>query len=131
MVHDLGSGAGFPGYLFAIRYPDIRVTLYERIQKKKKFLEAVQEALNLPNIRIEGDFPTQVEGLVLARAVMPKEELFPFLEKRMQRNSTVIVNSGGQSEEFYPLKYYKRTSQSEYTLPLDCGSRKIEAFTRL
>src|SRR3989344_969726 len=38
LVYDLGSGAGFPGIIFAIRYPELRVTLFERSKKKQLFL---------------------------------------------------------------------------------------------
>lgn len=128
-VHDLGSGAGFPGVIFAIRYPSISVVLYERIQKKKSFLEIVQKELDLPNLSVEGELPIETHsGLFLARAVMPKPELFPFMAKRMRKGSILIVNSGGQSEPYCPTTSFHKKSEALYTLPLDCGTRRIEAY---
>lgn len=38
---DVGSGAGFPGLVFADRYPDVAVDLVEVRKKRAVFLEAV------------------------------------------------------------------------------------------
>lgn len=48
---DVGTGAGFPGLVLAILRPDLAVTLIEATGKKVSFLQAVIEALDLPNVR--------------------------------------------------------------------------------
>ncbi len=129
VVRDLGSGAGFPGFIFAIRNPETPIILYERIQKKKKFLQAVQEELKLPNIRIEGELPHErMAGVFLARAVMPKEELFPYMGERMRSGAILILNRGGTSEAFIPASSFKKISEKKYTLPKEAGSRVAEAY---
>jgi len=47
---DIGSGAGFPGMVFAILYPDMQVVLADATQKKFKFLEEVRSRLGLQNV---------------------------------------------------------------------------------
>lgn len=47
---DIGSGAGFPGMVFAILYPDMEVTLVDATQKKFLFLEEVKKQLGLTNV---------------------------------------------------------------------------------
>jgi 16S rRNA (guanine(527)-N(7))-methyltransferase RsmG len=42
---DIGSGAGFPGFVLAIMLPQIKVTLLDSIGKKTRFLAETAEAL--------------------------------------------------------------------------------------
>ncbi len=44
---DIGSGAGFPGMVIKIFYPNISVTLLDSNNKKTKFLESLAKKLNL------------------------------------------------------------------------------------
>jgi 16S rRNA (guanine(527)-N(7))-methyltransferase RsmG len=47
-IADLGSGAGFPGFVVAIQRPDCAVTLIESHQRKAVFLrEAARDVLNI------------------------------------------------------------------------------------
>jgi 16S rRNA (guanine527-N7)-methyltransferase len=49
---DVGSGAGFPGLLLKIAFPDLRVTLLEPNLKKSAFLREVQSTLGLSNVEV-------------------------------------------------------------------------------
>lgn len=49
---DIGSGAGFPGILYAITYPNLKVTLVEPMHKRVEFLKRVKKELNLDNVEI-------------------------------------------------------------------------------
>ena len=49
---DVGTGAGFPGMVLAIVYPNINVTLVDSNNKKTKFLEELKHKLNLDNVTI-------------------------------------------------------------------------------
>jgi 16S rRNA (guanine527-N7)-methyltransferase len=77
---DLGSGAGFPGLVLAILFPNLTVHLVESIQKKCRFLEAVIAATGV-KARVHNARAEEVKGLktdiVTARAVAPLERLFP------------------------------------------------------
>ena len=52
-IIDLGSGAGFPGVVLAIL--GWNVTCIESIGKKTKFLSALKQELDLPNLTIVND----------------------------------------------------------------------------
>lgn len=50
---DIGSGSGVPGLLASLLRPDIRVTLFESIGKKARFLEQCIETLQLsPRVKV-------------------------------------------------------------------------------
>ncbi|MGN6721781.1 MAG: 16S rRNA (guanine(527)-N(7))-methyltransferase RsmG [Marmoricola sp.] len=52
-VADIGSGAGLPGVVLAIRRPDLDVTLIEPLLRRATFLEECVALLDLSNIRVE------------------------------------------------------------------------------
>ncbi|NLI88921.1 MAG: 16S rRNA (guanine(527)-N(7))-methyltransferase RsmG [Epulopiscium sp.] len=47
---DIGTGAGFPGLVLKIAFPDLKVTLVDSLQKRISFLEAVIEELELKDV---------------------------------------------------------------------------------
>lgn len=49
---DVGSGAGFPGLVIAICYPNLDVTLLEPLGKRCNFLNEVITALKLTNVNV-------------------------------------------------------------------------------
>ena len=49
-VADVGSGAGFPGAVIALAFPDAKVTLIDATKKKFAFLLQVKEELGLENL---------------------------------------------------------------------------------
>ena len=75
---DLGSGAGFPGIVLKIFYPNLKITLIDSLQKRINFLNIVIKELNLKDIsaihtRIEEYAKENKEtfDVVTARAVAP------------------------------------------------------------
>lgn len=59
-VYDIGSGAGFPGMLMAILYPNTRVVMVEADTRKCEFLTHLSSQLGLSNTKV---LNTQVERL--------------------------------------------------------------------
>ena len=49
---DVGTGAGFPGVVLKICYPDLKVVLLEPINKRCVFLKELIEKLKLKNIEV-------------------------------------------------------------------------------
>lgn len=76
-IIDIGTGAGFPGIVIAIVFPEVDVTLLESNNKKVRFLNAVVTALELKNVQVvcgrAEEQPTLRERFdyVIARAVKP------------------------------------------------------------
>jgi len=128
-VVDVGTGAGFPGFIFAIRFPDILIEAFEKSLKKQTFLSAVQASLPLPNLRVFERLEDQPRaGLFLARAVFPPEELFRYMRRHMGQGSILIANFGGQTEPVKAPARFTLLDQARYALPQDCGQRRVEAY---
>ena len=49
---DVGTGAGFPGLVLAICYPNLKVTSLEPLAKRCNFLSEVVDELKLENVEI-------------------------------------------------------------------------------
>ncbi len=131
-VHDLGTGAGFPGLIFAIRYPDIQVVVYEKLAKKRLFLEDAIAKLKLSNVTLAGGIPEErLKGLFLARAVLPVAELLPFMSKKMSYGSRLILNLGGDGEAPVLPADFKSTHSLKYELPLDFGFRRASCLLKV
>ena len=49
-VIDVGTGAGFPGMVLKIIFPELNITLFDSLQKRLNFLEEIISALGLKGI---------------------------------------------------------------------------------
>ncbi len=52
-IYDFGSGAGFPGVVFGVLFPKVKVILIENDLKKAEFLKQVSESMGLKNISVK------------------------------------------------------------------------------
>lgn len=91
-VADIGSGAGLPGLVMAIRRPDLQITLIEPLLRRTTFLEEAVGSLGLKNVRVRRGRAEELHGVarfdvVTSRAVAPME--------RLARWSLPLVRSGG------------------------------------
>lgn len=59
-ISDFGSGNGFPGIVFAILYPDIKVSLVDNDPRKVEFLGHVVKGLSISNASVT---PSAIELL--------------------------------------------------------------------
>jgi 16S rRNA (guanine527-N7)-methyltransferase len=48
---DVGSGAGLPGVVIAIVFPEVQVTCVDTVAKKAAFIQQVAVSLKLPNLK--------------------------------------------------------------------------------
>lgn len=131
-AYDLGTGAGFPGSVFAIRYPEIAVTLFERSLKKREFLDSLIRELKLLNVTLLDEPRGRgYKGLFFARAVIPREKLLPYISNLISEQSVLITNLGSEKKNLdVPLPFLK-VEEKEYTLPLDQGGRRIEILKKV
>lgn len=71
-VLDLGTGAGIPGFVAALFFPEQRWVLVERCRKKTAFLRQAKHQLSLCNVRVHcGDF-TQMPVDVGVKAIISR-----------------------------------------------------------
>lgn len=82
-VADVGSGAGFPGVLCALRWPDAQHRWVEPAKKRASFLTEVRRVLSLPHVTVEAIRVQDMEpaALVVSRATIPWREATPIFDK--------------------------------------------------
>lgn len=73
-VADLGSGAGLPGLIIALRRPELKVTLIEPLARRVEWLGETVSSLGLTNVsvvraRAEELVDREIFGVVTSRAV--------------------------------------------------------------
>jgi len=108
LVADLGSGAGFPGFVVARLRPKWEVALIERTQKKAEFLEETREALGLENVYVvpldAREAARQVPALrqgchvVLARAVGRIADVAQAAEPLLASGGWLVHYKGGRPD---------------------------------
>lgn len=82
-ICDVGSGAGFPGIVLKIVFPNLEIELVDSLMKRIKFLNLVIEELNLKNINTTH---ARIEEFTL----MHKEE-FDIVTARAVTNLRTLV----------------------------------------
>ena len=143
-ICDLGSGAGFPGLVLAICFPNAKLTLIEANGKKCHFLNIVKESLNLDNVTI---INTRVEDyskknrevfdIVTARAVAPLKHLLEYGIPLVNGNGYFIaMKANTESEEINIVNYYSKLDIKEETrvifnLPKENSIRTIIKYLKL
>lgn len=112
-ICDLGSGAGFPGLVLAICFPNSKLTLIESNGKKCYFLNLVKEKLNLKNVtiinrRIEEYAKENREefDIVTARAVAPLKHLLEYGIPLVKIKGNFIAMKGKTEKEEENIENY-------------------------
>ncbi|HHU54408.1 MAG TPA: 16S rRNA (guanine(527)-N(7))-methyltransferase RsmG [Mollicutes bacterium] len=103
---DVGSGAGFPGIVIKILYPELKVTLIDSLMKRINFLNEVINKLNLKEVvaihsRIEdfGQKNKEKFDVVTARAVAPLNILLEYCIPITKIDKYFISMKGNISRE--------------------------------
>lgn len=143
-ICDLGSGAGFPGLVLAICFPESTVTLIESNSKKCKFLKKVKETLSLQNVtiinaRIE-DYAKEnreVFDIVTARAVAPLKHLLEYGIPLVKVKGYFIAMKANIEEEIVDIeKYYTilkiiEVEKITFYLPSENSLRTLLKYQKL
>jgi 16S rRNA (guanine527-N7)-methyltransferase len=100
---DVGTGAGFPGLVIKILYPQMKLTLVESVHKKLDFCQKVTEQLNLEGVtlicqRVEevGQLPDHREKYdwAVGRAVANLPVLTEYLLPLVRRGGAMLAMKG-------------------------------------
>lgn len=78
---DVGTGAGFPGIVLKIIFPDIKITLIDSLQKRVNYLNTIIKELELNNIEAIHTRGEDFKGkydVVTSRAVANVEKLMDY-----------------------------------------------------
>jgi len=109
---DIGTGAGFPGLILAMRLPNIHFTLFEPIAKKSSFLHLVKVSLSLKNVTISTKrvelADTFKTDLISSRAVTNTDMLIKLCKEYITPKTILLFYKGERVvEEVTNLKNYK------------------------
>lgn len=109
---DFGTGAGFPGMVLKIVFPNLKVTLLDSNNKKVRFLEELKKIIDVNNIEIICD---RVENyaknhlnyfdIVTARAVTNMPVLTELAMPLVKVGKYFIAMKGSNQEEIENSKY--------------------------
>lgn len=98
---DVGTGAGFPGIVLKIVYPNLKVTLIDSLLKRVNYLNETIKKLDLQDIKAihtrSEDYKEQFD-LVTARAVASLDKLIPWC-MHLVKNKGIFVAMKGNIEE--------------------------------
>ncbi len=133
---DIGTGAGFPGIVLKIFYPNLKITLIDSLNKRIVFLNKVIEELGLEGIiaihsRIEeyGIKNRDLFDIVTARAVAPLNILLEYSIPILKVNGLFLPMKANLENEKYDnaLKKLNCTLEKtkQFLLPIENSNRSI------
>lgn len=104
---DIGSGAGFPGLVLAMLWPDREAHLVEPKEKSSTFLKEAVKNLKLQNVTVhaipieelQGDeiVPIYKEHFSISRAFSPMRKFFGYCNYLVKEESPLFLMTGEDS----------------------------------
>lgn len=141
---DIGTGAGFPGIVLKILFPNLKITLIDSLNKRIEFLKIVIKELNLNNIeaihtRAEEYAIKNIEkfDVVTSRAVAPLNILLELSIPLLKINKYFIPYKGNISREIIESENALKQLDSkidkieEFELPKENSNRTIIKIKKL
>lgn len=102
---DIGTGAGFPGLVLKIFYPNLEITLVDSLLKRVKYLNSLIDKLELTGIKAYHNRAEDIikEGkkfdIVTARAVSALPKLLLWTMPLVNKNGSFLAMKGNVEEE--------------------------------
>ncbi len=99
---DVGTGAGFPGIVLKIVFPNLKVTLIDSLQKRVNYLNEVIKVLQLKDIEAIHSRGEEFKGqfdVVTSRAVANIEKLVDYTMHLVSKNGVFVAMKGNLEEE--------------------------------
>ncbi len=137
-ICDIGTGAGFPGIVLKIIYPNIKIDLIDATLKKCNFLNLVIKELSLKDINVINARAEEYAkenrekyDIVTSRAVANLKHLLEFGIPLLKVNGIFIAMKANIDEELNNIdNYYKKLSLSaekiiKFKLPYENSNRTI------
>lgn len=135
---DVGSGAGFPGIVIKIFFPNVKITLIDSLQKRVNYLQYVINELNLKEInayheRMEDYSKKHIEEFdyITARAVANLGVISEISVSALKINGHLVFMKGNCEEElnsFLPKSSslgLELDNVNKFVLPFENSSRTL------
>ena len=121
---DVGTGAGFPGVVLKIVYPNLKVTLVDSLLKRVNYLNEIIKDLGLTNIEaihVRGEDYKGNFDVVTSRAVANIEKLLDYTMHLVNKNGMFVAMKGNIDNEL--TDEIKRKIEKKFII------ERIEKFT--
>ena len=131
---DVGTGAGFPGVVLKIVYPNLKITLVDSLQKRVNYLNEIVKELGLEDIHAihsRGEDFKETFDVVTARAVANIEKLVTYTMHLVNKNGIFVAMKGNIEEELTSQveqklnKKYKIEQIEKFLLPIENSNRSL------
>lgn len=131
---DVGTGAGFPGIVLKIVYPNLNITLIDSLLKRVNYLNEIIKELGLDNIKaihIRGEDYHEEFDLVTSRAVANIEKLVNFTMHLVKKDGMFVAMKGDIEKELTKevenklSKKYKIVEIEKFDLPIENSKRSL------
>lgn len=131
---DIGTGAGFPGIVLKIVYPNLKITLVDALQKRVNYLNAIIKELKLKDIKaihIRGENLEDKYDIVTARAVANIEKLLKYTMHLVKENGIFVAMKGNIDNELTEethkkiIKKYNIIKIDKFELPIEKSQRSL------
>ena len=133
---DLGTGAGFPGVVLKIFFPNLKLTLVDALNKRINFLDIVVKKLNLENVTLVhsraeeyGKDHRECFDVVTARALSSFPILLEYSASLLKTHGHLIAMRGldDSSDGINALKVLnlKINNVLEFKLPFEESNRTL------
>lgn len=142
-ILDIGTGAGFPGLVLKIVYPNLKIDLMDSTTKKCLFLQKVIDKLELKNINVINARAEEYSKLnrekydiVTSRAVAPLKHLLEYSIPLLKVNGNFISLKSNIEEEikniqnYYQKLYLNNEEIIKFFLPYENSLRTIYKVTK-
>ena len=143
-ICDIGSGAGFPGMVLKIIFPNIKIDLLDATSKKCNFLNLVIETLKLENITVINaraeKYSHEVRekyDIVVSRAVAPLKHLLEYSIPLLKVGGSFIALKSNLTEDMINIEnYYHKLLLNdekiiEFKLPYENSHRSIYGIKKI
>ena len=140
---DIGTGAGFPGLVLKIVFPNLKIDLLDSTNKRCQFLQMVIDKLQLDNINVINARAEEYAkdnrekyDIVTSRAVAPLKHLLEYSIPTLKVNGTFISLKSNIDEELTNIKnYYQKLNLTKektlkFELPYESSLRTLYKITK-
>jgi len=140
---DIGTGAGFPGLVLKIIFPNLKIDLLDSTNKKCLFLQKVIDKLELKNIKVINARAEEFAkvnrekyDIVTSRAVAQLKHLLEYSIPTLKVNGNFISLKANLEEELQNINnYYQKLHLSneeiiKYELPYERSLRTLYKVTK-
>jgi len=140
---DIGTGAGFPGLVLKIMFPNLKVTLIESNGKKCNFLNLVKEKLGLDKLTIINERAEiysinnrEQFDIVTSRAVAPLKHLLEYSMPTVKINGYYVAMKSNIENEIQNIDNYynklniKLEDKITFNLPKENSLRTLLLYKK-